>query len=215
MTQSTTNPVIIRPSVGRNPGALVRMLASIGLACALATPAVTSPGASDSWMALDVSAGLLTAYGLWTFRRWRFRTRIAVSDRFLVVYGTCERRGVWFQRRDIKALLADAKGIRVLGAGGTLGTMGPTDWHGRAARAVTDVLGCRSHGVWPPALLSVPRTHVLPSGGIVSGYHMASTPPSAAHEQGTQYIRCCGRAGRTRADGHRLPRRRGRASARR
>ncbi len=212
MTQSTANPVIIRPSVRRNPGAFVRMLASIGLASALVAIVATSPAPSDFSTALQLGAGLLVAYGLWTFRRWRYRTRIEVSDRFLIVYGTRERRGVWFQRRDIKALLADANGMRVVGARGTLGTMSSTDWHGRAARAVTDVLGCRSRGVWPSAVLSVPRTAAHPSGGVVDAHLKVPTPPMATFGGGTRCVRRYGPAGRVRAARRVFPHAGGRVS---
>jgi hypothetical protein len=173
MEPHPSNTVTVHPTVRRNPGALLRMLVSLALASALAVLVVTSGELGDSRPTVGVVAALFGAYGLLTITRWRYRNRIEVDDDFVMVFSTAERHGVWFRRREIRCLVAGEDGVRVDGAYGPLGTFGSTDWHGRPVRALTDAIGCRSRGVWPPAVLTVPAS-VLTSAS--QGVELMSLP---------------------------------------
>jgi hypothetical protein len=156
MARHTTGTVVIHPTVRRNPGALLRALASLATSSALVELARTFTRSPDNRLIIGVVGAMASIYGVLTYSRWRSRNRIEVDDGFVMVYTTAERHGVWFRRADIRCLAADHHDVQVVGAQGIVGTLGSTDWHGRPLRTLTDAIGCRSRGIWPPAVLAVP-----------------------------------------------------------
>jgi hypothetical protein len=120
MARHTTGTVVIHPTLRRNPGALLRTLASLATASALVELAITSTRSADNRLIVGVIGAMAGIYSLLTYSRWRSRNRIEVGDGFVMVYTTAERRGVWFRRADIRCLAADHHDLQVIGAQGVV-----------------------------------------------------------------------------------------------
>jgi hypothetical protein len=195
MARDIMHTLVIRPSARRNPGALLRTLVSLSIAAVVAALIVLSDQLGDTRPALGLVSAAAGVYGVGTYGRWRYRNRIEVDDSFVKVYTTAERHGVWFHRDDIRSLMADCHAIRVVGPRGPLGTLGVTDWHGRPVRALTDAIGCRSRGVWPPAVLTVP------SGVLTAAGRRRDAVESATSWQAGATVSRHGHCSRWRDDG--------------